>query len=233
MTRHELKDQVQHDQFTDSVSTALNYASSHRQRFIHWGATAAVVAILIAGAIWFNSYRRAQRERDLQAVFSVLDAQVGPHNDYVKTFATQDEKLQASIKALSGVVAKDGGTREGYLAQYYLGTLKVQKNDAKGAEADLRAVASSSSDSAALAKIALAQLYIASKRTADAKNLLRSLVNKPTDLVSKSQAEVLMAQLVSSVNPQEAKHILQGLKTPNASPAVTRAADQVSAQLTK
>lgn len=233
MTRHELKDQVQHDQFTDSVSTALNYASSHRQRFIHWGVTAAVVAILIAGAIWFNSYRRAQRERDLQAVFSVLDAQVGPHNDYVKTFATQDEKLQASIKALSGVVAKDGGTREGYLAQYYLGTLKVQKNDAKGAEADLRAVASSSSDSAALAKIALAQLYIASKRTADAKNLLRSLVNKPTDLVSKSQAEVLMAQLVSSVNPQEAKHILQGLKTPNASPAVTRAADQVSAQLTK
>jgi len=195
--------------------------------------TAAVVAILIAGAIWFNSYRRAQRERDLQAVFSVLDAQVGPHNDYVKTFATQDEKLQASIKALSGVVAKDGGTREGYLAQYYLGTLKVQKNDAKGAEADLRAVASSSSDSAALAKIALAQLYIASKRTADAQNLLRSLVNKPTDLVSKSQAEVLMAQLVSSVNPQEAKHILQGLKTPNASPAVTRAADQVSAQLTK
>ncbi len=233
MTRHELKDQVQHDQFTDSVSTALNYASSHRQRFIHWGVTAAVVAILIAGAIWFNSYRRAQRERDLQAVFSVLDAQVGPHNDYVKTFATQDEKLQASIKALSGVVAKDGGTREGYLAQYYLGTLKVQKNDAKGAEADLRAVASSSSDSAALAKIALAQLYIASKRTADAQNLLRSLVNKPTDLVSKSQAEVLMAQLVSSVNPQEAKHILQGLKTPNASPAVTRAADQVSAQLTK
>jgi len=233
LTRHELKDQVQHDQFTDSVSTALNYASSHRQRFIHWGVTAAVVAILIAGAIWFNSYRRAQRERDLQAVFSVLDAQVGPHNDYVKTFATQDEKLQASIKALSGVVAKDGGTREGYLAQYYLGTLKVQKNDAKGAEADLRAVASSSSDSAALAKIALAQLYIASKRTADAQNLLRSLVNKPTDLVSKSQAEVLMAQLVSSVNPQEAKHILQGLKTPNASPAVTRAADQVSAQLTK
>lgn len=233
MTRHELKAQLQHDQFTDSVSTALNYASSHKQRLIQWGIVAAAAVILIVGAVWFNSYRRSVRQKDLQAALTVLDAQVGPPNEYMKTFATPEAKQQAAMRALSEVVAKDGGSREGYFAQYYLGTLKAQKGDAKGAESDLRSAANSSSDSAALAKIALAQLYIASKRNSEAQDLLRSLVNKPTDLVSKAQAQVLLAQLEETINPQQAKRILQGLKTPNESPAVSRAADQVSAQLAK
>ncbi len=46
------------------------------------------------------------------------------------------------------MVAKDGGTREGLIAQYYLGTLKAQQGDNKGAEADLSTVAGSSSEAA-------------------------------------------------------------------------------------
>jgi predicted negative regulator of RcsB-dependent stress response len=130
-------------------------------------------------------------------------------------------------------VAKDGGTAEGYLAQYYLGTLKAQQNDLKGAEANLRVVASSSSESAALAKIALAQIYAASSRIPQAQELLRSLVNKPTDLVSKSQAEILLAQIDATANPQQARQILNNLKGPNISPAASRAADQLSAQIAK
>ncbi len=233
LTRHELKEQLQHDQFSDSVSHALSYASSHKQRLIQWGVIAGVVAVIVIAAVWFNIYRRSLRQQDLQKVFTILDAQVGPPNEYVKTFATADEKTQASINALSEVVAKDRGTREGYLAQYYLGTLKAQKGDIKGAESDLRTVTNSSSDSSALAKIALAQLYVSAKRTAEAQDLLRSLVNKPTDLVSKAQAEVLLAQLDETANPKESKRILQGLKTPNESPAVSRAADQISSQLAK
>jgi predicted negative regulator of RcsB-dependent stress response len=233
LTRHELKEQLQHDQFTDSVSSALEYASSHKQRLIQWGIAAGVVAIIVIGAIWFNSYRRAERQRDLQKAFTTLDAQVGPPNEYTKTFATQEEKTKASIAALSQIVAKDGGTAEGYLAQYYLGTLKAQQNDLKGAEANLRVVASSSSESAALAKIALAQIYAASNRIPQAQELLRSLVNKPTDLVSKSQAEILLAQIDAAANPQQARQILNNLKGPNISPAASRAADQLSAQIAK
>ncbi len=230
MTRHELKEQLQHDQFTDSVSGALEYASSHKQRIIQWSIIGVVAILAIVAIFWYNSYRRSVRQQDLQAAFTVLDAQVGPHSDFAKTFATQDEKLKASIKALSDVVSKDGGTKEGYLAQYYRGTLKAQQNDTQGAEADLRAVVNSSSDSAALAKIALAQLYLASKKTSEAQDLLRSLVNKPTDLVSKGQAEVLLAQMDATVNPRESKKILQGLKAPNQSPAISHAVDQLSSQ---
>ena len=233
MTRHELKEQLQHDQFTDTVAGALNYASSHRQRFISWGIIAALVILGVIAAFWINSYRDSLRRQDLQAAFAVVDATVGPSNGYSKTFSTEDEKREASIKALSNVVAKDAGTREGYLAQYYLGCLKAQKNDTHGAESDLLIVSKSRSDSAALAKIALAQLYVTNNRTSEAQELLKSIVNKPTDLVSKSQAEILLAQLVAGSSPQESKRILQSLKAPGERPAISRAADQLSAQLAK
>ena len=103
----------------------------------------------------------------------------------------------------------------------------------QGAEADLRAASNSGTDSAALAKIALAQLYLSSKNTTQAQDLLRSLVNKPTDLVSKAQAQILLAQIDATANPADAKRILQSLKSPGQSPAVTRAVDQLSTQQAK
>lgn len=234
MTRHELKEQLQHDQFTDAVSRSLDYVTSHREKITRWAIVAAVILAIAGGAFWYSSYQRSVRQQDLQAAFEVLEAQVGPStNPAVKNFPTQEAKTQASIKALSAVVAKDGGTREGFIAQYYLGTLKAAQNDNKGAESDLRAVGNSSSDSAALAKIALAQLYAGENRTAEAQELLHSLVNRPVDLVSKAQAQILLAQLDQRANPQQAKNLLKSLQTPDQRPAVTRAVNELSAQSSK
>ena len=194
---------------------------------------AGVLLILVAGAFWFAKYRTAQRQQDLQAAFNVLETPVGPASADVKTFPTQQAKTDASLKALSQVVDKDGNSREGITARYYRGTLRAQNGDAKGAEADLSAAANSSSDCSSLAKIALAQLYIGQNKTAQARSLLTELVNKPTDLVSKGQAQVLLAQMLSSSNPQEAKKIIQTLKSPGQNPAVTRAADQLASELSK
>ncbi len=233
MTRHELKEQLQHDQFTDAVSRTLDYVTLNRQKVTRWAIVAAVALAIAGGAFWYSSHRRSVREQDLQAAFSVLDAQVGPASQFGKSFPTQDAKTQASIKALSQVVAKDGGSREGLIAQYYRGTLRASQNDNKGAESDLKTVADSKSESAVLAKIALAQLYAGEKRTAEAQQLLRSIVNKPTDLVSKAQAQILLAHLDESVNPQQAKNILQSLRGPDARPAVSRAVSELSAQSPK
>ena len=248
MTRHELKDQVQHDQFTDTVSEALTYAVSHREKLIRWGLLALLVVALLGGAVWYSSYKNSLREQDLQAAFEVLETPVGPaspatadpatanpaaNNPAAKNFATQDVKTKASIKALSDVVTKDSGTRQGLTAQYYLGTLKAQNGNAGGAEADLKAVADSGSECAPLAKIALAQLYSGQNKMSQAQTLLRDLVNKPSDLVSKAQAQILLAHLEETTNPQDAKKILQALKSPTQDPAVSRAVDQMSAQLTK
>jgi lipopolysaccharide biosynthesis regulator YciM len=131
------------------------------------------------------------------------------------------------------VVAKDGRSRQGLTAQYYLGTLKAQSGDARGAESDLNAVVNSSNECAPLAKIALAQLYAGENKLSQAQTLLRGLVNKPSALVSKAQAQILLAHLEETTNPQDAKKILQSLKGPTQDPAVSRAVDQMSAQITK
>ena len=233
MTRHELKEQLQHDQFTDAISRSLDYVTSHREKFIRWGIVALVVLAIAGAAFWYSAYRRSVRQQDLQAAFAVLETSVGPASPVTKTFPTEDAKRQASIKALSQVVSKDGGTREGLIARYYLGTLKAAQNDNKGAETDLRAVADSSSESAVLAKIALAQLYAGEKRASEAQELLRSVVNKPTDLVSKAQAQILLARLDETVNPKQANSILQSLRAPDERPAVSRAVSELSAQSAK
>ena len=232
MTRHELKEQLQHDHFTDAVSGMVGYASSHRENVIRWSIILAIVLILGGGAFWYAAYRNAARQQDLQNAFAILEAPVGAPGQLGKTFPTQDAKTQASIKTLQDVVAKDGGTRQGLIAQYYLGTLKAARQDTKGAQSDLQAVANSSSECAPLAKIALSQIYAGENRTSDAQAILRDLINKPTDLVSKAQAEILLAHLDETSNPQEAKKLLQSLRA-ETDPAVSRAVQQISSQLNK
>lgn len=236
MTRHELKEQVQHDQFTDTVSNVVNYATSHREELTRWGFLTLIVLVIAGAAIWYATYRNGIRNEDLEGVFEVLDAPVGPANPAnpsARTFPTQDAKTKASMKALSDMIAKDGGSRQALTAQYYLGTLKAQNGDTHGAESDLNAVAESRSECAPLAKIALAQLYAGENKTSQAQAVLRGLVNKPTDLVSKAQAQILLARLDETTNPQEAKKILDSLKSPTQDPAISRAVEQMSAQLAK
>lgn len=229
MTRQELKDQVQHDHFTDAVSSAALYASSHRRALIRWGIVAVAIAIVVGVALWYSSYQRSIRRQDLEAALIVAQSPVGPAAQGVNSYPTEEAKQKASIKALSEVVAKHGGSSEGLIAQYYLGTVKAQADDTKGAEADLKAVAGSSNEFAPLAKIALAQIYAGENRVPEAQALLKGIGDKGSNLVSKAQAEILLAQLDKTADPKKAKSILDSLKS-DRDPAVIRAVDQISGE---
>ncbi len=139
MTRHELKEQVQHDAFAESVAKVVDYTTTHRSLVIKWAVIAVVAALIVAGVLWYNSSARAQRQADLEAAFQVLSAPVGQTIPGMKTYPTEDAKRTASLTALNDVIKKDGGSREGRIAQYYRGTLNVQQ-DPKLAESDLKAV---------------------------------------------------------------------------------------------
>lgn len=189
--------------------------------------------VLAALLIWYRSHQQSLRRQDLQAALDIAEAQIGQPNQFGPTFPTQDAKQQAEIKAFSGVAAKYPGTREGLIAQYYVGTIQADRGEVKQAEANLRNVADSSSDFASLATIALAQVYAGENKVAEAQALLRSLINKPADLVSKTQAQILLAQLDVTADPKQAKKILQSLRKPNEPPSTSRAVDQVMAQISK
>jgi hypothetical protein len=233
LTRHELKEQLQHDRFTDTVSEVVGYAASHRQQLVRWVTIGILVLGIAVAAFFYLKHRSSMREQDLNGAFAIADRQVGPAAPGANTFPTEDAKNQALMKAFSDVVAKDGGTSEGLVAQYYLGTLKAKKGDVKGAESDLSRVADSSVNVAPLAKIALAQLYAGDNKMPQAQSLLQSLINKPTDLVSKAQAQILLARLEEKTNPQQAKKLLQSVATENKDPIVDRVAQQLSTEISK
>lgn len=231
MTRHDLKDQIQHDQFTDAVTGVVAYTQSHRQQVIRWSIIGAVVLLVVAGIWGFLRYQRTQRENDLAQAMAVTTAQIGPPNDFGKTYPTQAAKDAAAEKAFSEVVAKDGNSEEGMIALYYLATQKA-KTDQNGAEPQLKRVADSGTSVAPLAKIALAQLYIGQNKTAAAQDLLRSIINDPSALVSKAQAQILLAQTEAVVNPQDAKGVLKMIAPADEKrAAVSSAVQAVSSQL--
>jgi hypothetical protein len=236
LTRHELKEQLQHDQFTDAVSGVVSYATSNRQNLIRAGIAVVVVALLAGGFWWYTSSQADQRRQELDSAMSILDAQVGPPSadSAVKTYPTEDAKKDAWMKALSAYVSKYGGTSEGFIAQYYRGTERAQKNDQSGAESDLRVVADSNSSVAPLAKIALANLYLAEKKNVEAQTLLQTLTKNSSPLVSKAQAQILEAQLNQSSNPQAAKDVLKALDPADQRrDAVKRASEQIASELSK
>ncbi len=127
MTRHELKDQLQHDRFTDTVSNVISYAGSHRPILIRAGVAILVVAILAGGLWWYFAGQSEKRGDELASAMSILDAQVGPPNDFAKTYATEDAKKDAFAAAISSLVSKYQGTREGLIAQYYRGAARARR----------------------------------------------------------------------------------------------------------
>jgi predicted negative regulator of RcsB-dependent stress response len=229
LTRHELKEQLQHDAFRDNVDVAVGYVATHRQQVTRYIVIASVVAVIAGLSYGVYRYQKAQREQALQSAMAIVEAPVAAQPDgFGRSFTTQQAKDDASMKALSDVAAKYSGSDQGEAARYYLAGLQAGNQKYAEAESNFKAVAGSGSPFAALAKIGLAELYIGQGRPDQAKTLLQDLAAHPTPLVSKEQATVLLASALKAQDPKRSKQLAESLKTPTQRPAVSRAVDQLT-----
>lgn len=211
LTRKELKT----DKFALEVGHGLEYVSDHRGQVVRWGSIAAAVvaAILIVYAIF--SYRAGVRDEALRSALQIQEAPVAQAAaPGQQSFATPDQKEAALKKALTEVADKYSGTQQGAVARYYLGTLAADKGDLPTAEKSFREVVDhANSNYASLAKLSLASVLAAQEKTADGERMLRSLVDHPTTFVSKDQATIALARYLAATKPQEARKLLDPLKT--------------------
>ena len=229
LTRHELKEQLQHDAFRDNVDVAVDYVATHRRQVIRWSSIALAIAIIAGVSYGVYQFRKSQREQALQAAMAIVEAPVEPKPDgFGKTFTTQQAKDDASMKALGEVAAKYSGSGQGDAAQYMLAGIQVSNSKYTEAERNFKAVADSSSEYSALAKIGLAQLYAGQGKNQQAKTILENLVAHPTQMVSKEQATLLLAGVVKDTDPKRAKQLAESLKIPTERAAVERAAGQIA-----
>jgi TolA-binding protein len=230
LTRHELKEQLQHDAFRDNVDLAVDYVAVHRREVVRWSAIAVSVIIIAAAIYGAFQYQKHRREQALQGALAIAGAPILPTPDgYGRSFATEQERDTASAKALASVASEYSGSEQGTIAQYYLAGTQASEGKYADAERNFKAAADAGVETSTLAKVGLAELYAGQGRTAEAQTVLQGLIDKPNALVSKEQATVLLAEVLSHKDPKRAKEMISALKGPAARPAVSRAAEQAVA----
>jgi len=148
-----------------------------------------------------------------------------------RTFPTEQEKTKAEVAAFSDVASKYSSSREGITAEYYLASTAADQGNLAGAEQALKEVIDSGdANYAALAKLSLASIYKSEGKTSEGEKLIRDVMQKPTEFVSKEQATIALAQYVAPSNPAEARKLLEPLLT-STRRAVTQAASTELASL--
>ncbi|MCS7314683.1 MAG: tetratricopeptide repeat protein [Bryobacterales bacterium] len=211
ITRKELKT----DKFVTEVSETVEFFAAHRREILRYGAIALAVLVILAAGNWYRRHRHAQRQEALNQALAIYNAPVGQTgNPFLPGYPSEEEKNKAALKAFTELATRHPRSPEGLIATYYLGTMAADRGDLAEAERRLKQVAEArQAHYASLAKIALSDIYRGQGRLAEAEKLLRSLVEKPTDFVSREHATILLAQLIKDNRPEEARKLLEPLRT--------------------
>jgi len=231
-TRRQLKE----DKFAETAQGAAAWATGHRQTVI-WIVGLALIAILLtAGVITWRNRQSDEANTQLSAAMRTLDAQIlpagspPPAEDAGPTFSTVADRAKAAQKQFQAIADKYSTVPPGKIARYMSGIAWLQAGDKTAAEKELKTAADfRDKDVAALAKMALASMYRGMNRAADAIAIYKDLAEHPTVTVSKSQAQLELAEMYETSDPQQATLIYQQVqKDDPKSPAAQLAGQKLS-----
>jgi hypothetical protein len=216
-TRRQLKE----DKFVDSAQSAAEWTANHRQPVIY--TSVALIVIVLAG-LGIYTWRNKQNDAAnlaLGAAMRVSSATIRPAGtpatpEDKDTFASAADRGKAAEKQFKAVADQYSHTDAGHIAGYLAGVSAIEAGDKTGGEEQLKKAADSGDKNvAALAKLALANFYQANNRLADATRLYKDLADHPTDTVSKSAAQLAMAEMYEATDPQQAATIYQQIQKEN------------------
>lgn len=221
LTRKELKS----DKFALEVQHSVRYVSGHREQLLRWGTPALAIVLIVVAVFYYRNYEHAARQEALHQAMRIQNANVGPsQNEYVLMFPTEQARKTAVLKAWRELAAKYPGTEEGRIAEFFLGTNASDDGNLPEAEKHFKAsVDSGNGPYASLAKLALAQIYAGEGKVNEGAQLLQSLMDHPTVLVSKETATLALADILKTTDPKRAKKLVEPLRTSTRS-AVSKAA---------
>jgi hypothetical protein len=210
ITRKELKT----DKFALEVGHTVDFFEEHRTEIVRYGAVALGIAALAVLFYFYRTHQHALREEALAKAIEVQEAPVGQGRPGAPvTFPTQEAKDKEATKVFKDLAGKYSGTDEGYIAEYYLGCIAADEGNLQEADKHFSSVADSAGKKyASLAKLSLGQLYFAEGKPGPGEQTLRSLMDNPTVFVSKDQATIVLARMLASTKPAEARKLLDPLR---------------------
>lgn len=212
-TRHALK----HDRFVDTTNATLDWASDNRGMLIRYGIIALVVIALIIAAIWTYNVRQQNAESLLGQALSIYQTPLRvpgePADAAQGSYTTAAARAKAAYPLFEKAANHYGWLRAGQDARYFAGLADLDMGDQAKAETELKKAAKAhNSNIAALAKMALASLYVQSNRTSQAIDIYNELTKHPTMSVPASAAQLQLASLYENTNPDKAKEIYAKIK---------------------
>ena len=210
LTRKELKS----DKFALEVQHSVEYVSEHRRQLVRWGGIAAAVVVLIVGGFFYRNYQRTVRQEKLAAAMQIMNANIGQNPaDTGLSFPSTAERDKAFNKAFTELAAKYAGSDEGLLAEFYLGTHAADAGAIDEAAKHYKIVADSGDGPySSMAKLSLAQIYAAQGKQKEGEQLIQSVLDHPTELVSKEAATIALARLIAPKDPARARKMLEPLR---------------------
>lgn len=226
-TRHAMK----HDALVDHAQSAVAWLQEHRsEAFLFIGILLAVLVIGI-GSIMFYQHRQEKASigfGEAMDIYSAPVAQPGtPAQPGVRTYPSSAARAQAANVKFEQVAQTYGSTDSGKNALYFSGICAMEMGQPAAAEKTLnKVVRDGDKNLAALANLALVNLYQQTGKTSQAVQLLNKMVAHPTTTVPASEAKLELAGIYENTNPQQARQIYAQLKDKDAKTAAGQIATQ-------
>ncbi|HWZ52492.1 MAG TPA: tetratricopeptide repeat protein [Granulicella sp.] len=223
---------LKHDQFIDTTKHGLEWASEHRRSVIQTAAISLLVLVVLIGGFAFYNYRAGQAAVAFGAAMQDYQtplAQAGqPVPPGIKTYPSAVARAKSANAQFLAVADKYSMAPDGKVARYFAGLTYIEAGQSDSAESTLKQVAGGwNNNLAALAKLALAQLYRQTGRDPQAIELYNQLAAKPTSTVSAGLAQLQLAELYEvEGNSAKAKEIYAQLKDKDAKGAAGQLAAQ-------
>jgi len=212
------KKALKHDQFVDTTTHGLEWASENRRSVIITSSVVlAAILFLVCAVLIYNS-RAAQASAAFGSAMQAYQTPIAAPGQQVppgiKTFPSVAERAKAANGLFLAVADKYGMTPDGKTARYFAGLTYMEEGQNGPAESTLKQVASGwNNDLAALAKLSLAQLYRQTGRDQQAVDLYNELTAKPATTVPAGLAQLQLAELYEAQGkPDLAKKIYAQLK---------------------
>jgi tetratricopeptide (TPR) repeat protein len=201
--RAEARHQLKQDRFSRATMHAaeqtVHWTVEHKGKLVIAGVVVIAVIAAALGA-WYYTERQDERASvDFGKALQTFDTPVRPAGmpaqpDY-PSFASAKERATEAHKQFQDLVNKYPYTHVAHFSRYFLGVTSAQLGDNAAAERELKTVADyHDRDLSGLAKLALAGVYRDTKRTKDAVDLYKQLMEKPSRTVSKAAAEFQLAE---------------------------------------
>jgi TolA-binding protein len=205
----------------EAAENAAHWSEEHKTKLAVIVIAVAVIAAIAFGGWYYVNTQDEKASAGFSTAVRTFETPVRPvgmpAQPGVDSFASTQERNTAARKQFQTIIDQYPHTHTADLARYFVGLIASQLGNNVVAERSLQGAAGSSNgDLAALGKFALASIYRGENKDAQAVDLYKQLIAKPTMVVSKATAQLELAGFYESQKkPDEAKKIYDQVEKEN------------------